>query len=418
MMYVKSAMIVLFAIPLLVATVLFGAASGTAGASKIHIGLSAAPRNNDNKVAAGGVKVLKNRLSFASSAIDEEVAAKPVTVRVGNISYKSSDGDKGLLLVAVNNEDYMPGTDVQVFEPGYPETPVAQAEVGEEIVLPAGIYDVKVGIGRSDARVECLSKGIEIPSDGGKKLSLTLPVGTIKVNSFTRNNERMNESNFITLRKQIEGADTTVYFYEPGNTSDNLFFVNGAETFPVDPGTYDLRVEFTAADDKQSNWIKNVSVVPGKHQLLQGYFSAWELKTDVYVGGDKLPADLFEVYYYPLGETENFVCSKVGSAPAVLSAGSYDIRVGLTKGPYNFKQWMGNTYGRSGQSRTFRADLDAGVLVCNREPGSISLEGESTILCTASLGDKIFLPSGSYTYITSSGEPKSFTVSKGRVTYR
>lgn len=306
--------------------------------------------------------------------------------------------DSSWLTVAVQGTTVLPGVVVKAFEFGKTNEPVAISEPGKYYQVSPGKYDIKVEVGKGNGAYEYWKRNIEVVSGKTNYADITLPVGTVKVNAFTVGGE------------QIPGTECTVFVYAPGDTSQSLLNMNCAETFALHEGTYDLRVEYTNAQDDPSDWIRGVRVMPGEHQMLRAEFKATGITTVVNAGGEEIPGNLMQVFYYRYGNDTEPAGIILAEAPAILESGWYRVKVVYTGEPLPFEEWAGTIYAESGKPLTLNYKLKGGYVLFSSTGGTITGTAIGSANIPVNIGEKILLPKGFYTFRTSNGEVKLIEV--------
>lgn len=335
----------------------------------------------------------------------DELWENGVVMKPGETTSVEVNFSGGGLTVTVQGGSALPGAVVEVFSSGSTANPSAKGVPGENLEVPPGKYDIRITVGEGKGAYEHWKKDVEVVKGKSNKVDITLPVGTLKVNAFAAGGG------------QIAGTEITVYAYKPSDTSSAVLYTNGAETFALDEGTFDLRVEYTNSQDKPSVWIRGVKVAGGKHQTLRADFQATSITTVVKAGNEELPGNLVQIYYYREGDDTNYVGMVIAGAPAILESGLYKIRVEYTGKPVSFDEWAGTFSAESGKAVTVEYKLKGGYVRFKNVSGELRGLSVKNVLVNVNQGDKILLPHGVYTLRTPEGEAMTIEAGGALIEY-
>jgi hypothetical protein len=331
----------------------------------------------------------------------DEVWERGVVIAEGETTSIEVNFSGGSLVVRLQGGKSLPGAHVYVYDAGDTSNPVADGEPGEEMNIGPGTYDILVTLGGGGTRYEYWEKGVEVRRGKTNRVDIKLPVGSVKVNAFSSGGG------------QIAGTEFTVFVYESGNTSNSILAVNGAETFTLDEGVYDLRVEYTNSQNRPSVWINKVSIANGQHQTLRADFEVTSITTTVFIRDEELSGDKVQVYYYPVGDENKVAGSTISGQPAILEAGEYKIKVQWTGGPVVIEEWVATRRAESGKSLMVEHRLKAGWAVFKTKSGEVIGLSVRNVQVSVNLGDKILLPQGVYYLRTPEGETVTLDIGAG-----
>ena len=101
------------------------------------------------------------------------------------------------------------------------------------------------------------------------------------------------------------------------------------EVLEVPAGRYDVDVHYILANDRPVQRVADVGVQEGERVTLQVDFSSGELEVDVEVGN--ADPGLVVTYIYAGGDASRVIATLRSEERALLSAGTYDLRVVLTE---------------------------------------------------------------------------------------
>ena len=101
------------------------------------------------------------------------------------------------------------------------------------------------------------------------------------------------------------------------------------EALEVPAGRYDVDVHYILANDRPVQRVADVGVQEGERVTLQVDFSSGELEVDVEVGN--ADPGLVVTYIYAGGDASRVIATLRSDERALLSAGTYDLRVVLTE---------------------------------------------------------------------------------------
>jgi len=307
----------------------------------------------------------------------------------------------GSLIVRLQGGASLPGTSVDIFSVGNRSHPIARCEPGEEIDIDPGSYDIRIRVGRGSKAYEYWEENVNVAMGKTNKVDIKLPVGTVKVNSFSSGGG------------QIAGTEFTVFVYSPGDSSNAILYLNGAETFTLDPGSYDIRVEYSNSQNKPSVWIKGLSIRAGQHKTLRADFEITSITTIVKVGKEELPGNQVKVYYCYEYDESSYAGVTISGVPAILESGSYKIKVQYTGGPVLIEEWAGTHRAQTGKAITVEHSLKAGWVTFTKNSGQLSCLTQKGIEIAVNIGDKILIPQGVYTLTTPEGEIITLDIGAG-----
>jgi hypothetical protein len=340
------------------------------------------------------------KLSLDLDNKEDELWEKDVEIKPNETTRVEVNFSGGSLIIRLQDGKSLPGAKVAVYKEGETSNSVAEGDPGEELNVDPGKYDVLVTVGEAKTKYEYWEKGIEVKKGKTNRVDIKLPVGTIKVNAFSSGGN------------QIAGTEVDVYVYNKGETSDSILSVNGAETFTLEAGVYDLRVEYTNSQAQPSVWIRDVNVKEGEHQTLRADFSVTSITTTVIVGNEELPGDKVQIYYYREG-SDDYSGLTISGQPAILDAGDYRIKVEWSGDQLPIVEWIGTKTAKSGESLNIEYKMNAGWAVFNTQSGELNGLSVENIKIDVSVGDKILLPAGVYFLRTASGESVTLDIGAG-----
>ncbi len=330
----------------------------------------------------------------------DEVWENEVEVKPGLTTTVEVNFSGGALIVTLQKGKPLPGAKITVFDKGKTDNPVAEGDPGEELNVQPGVYDILVTIGEAKTKYEYWEKDVEVKKGKTNRVNITLPVGTIKVNAFSGSGS------------QIAGTEFDVYVYRKDETSNSLLNVNGADTFTLEAGSYDMRVEFTNSQAQPSVWIRDVGVTKGEHQTLRAEFSVTSITTTVKVGNEELPGNKVNIYYYREGSAD-YSGMTISGQPAVLDAGKYKIKVEWYGGEVNIEEWVGTETAEAGETLKLEHKLNAGWAFFNTQSGELNGLSVKNVKINVSVGDKVLLPAGVYYLKTADGEAITLDIGAG-----
>ncbi len=376
-----------------------GGAGTTYTAGDISVNVYA-PGTTTRPVAQGtadsGIDVLEGtydvQIELKKGTKSDEIWEKGIAVKPGETTSIEVNFSGGGLVVTVQGGTALPGAVLEVFSAGTTTNPAATGVPGENFEVPPGKYDIKLSVGEGKGAYEYWQKGVEVVKGKSNKVDLALPVGTVKVNAFASGGG------------QIAGTEVTIYVYKPSDTSSAVLYMNGAETFALDEGTYDIRVEYTNSQDKPSVWIRGAKVAAGKHHTLRADFQATSITTIVKAGNEELPGKDVQVYYYREGNDSNYAGAVIAGAPAILESGRYRIKVEYTGKPVSFEEWAGTFTAESGKAVTVEYKLKGGFVRFRNVSGELRGLSVRDVEIRVNTGDKVLLPHGVYTLRTDEGD--------------
>jgi hypothetical protein len=127
----------------------------------------------------------------------------------------------------------------------------------------------------------------------------------------------------------LASQSAAVTVYRAGRRGEPIARGPLQESLPVPAGTYDVRVEYSASDDRQEAWIENLEVKARETYEGQADFSAGTLRVRVTAGRKTMSAGAARCEIYRAGDRTAPLTSKRPSEPALVAEGNYDVRIVL-----------------------------------------------------------------------------------------
>ncbi len=125
-------------------------------------------------------------------------------------------------------------------------------------------------------------------------------------------------------------GDVRVFLQHSGGPGEVVAEGDARKALRVPPGRYDLRVLLAPSRDHQTLWFRDIELAEGERIVKQAEFSSGQLSFESVVGSSEAAAGQVVAYVFSPQDHDQIITSMRSREIAVLSAGSYDLRVVFT----------------------------------------------------------------------------------------
>ena len=230
-----------------------------------------------------------------------------------------------LRVTAVRNGKPIPGH-IEVFKPGnaervvYNSTVQIKTDVGTE--LAPGTYDVKVIDSKTAGKPSVILKGIVIERGAVVEKSADFSGGKVVV-GITRNGEKVTGWLYVmdpVTGKRVTSSDTSV---------------NNPQTINLQPGTYDVKVQYNKLPGKPTKEFKGVVIDNGTLVEQTADFSEGKLLVGVTSNGKKVTGWIYAMDPVTGKRVTSGDTSVHNPKTINVQPGTYDVKVEYGKLPGN-----------------------------------------------------------------------------------
>ncbi len=125
-------------------------------------------------------------------------------------------------------------------------------------------------------------------------------------------------------------GDVRVFLQRSGGPGEIVAEGDARVALRVPPGRYDLRLLLAPSRDHQTLWFRDIELAEGERIVKQAEFSSGQLSFEAAVGSSEAVAGQVVAYVFSPQDHDQIITSMRSREIAVLSAGSYDLRVVFT----------------------------------------------------------------------------------------
>ena len=124
--------------------------------------------------------------------------------------------------------------------------------------------------------------------------------------------------------------DVRVFLQRSGGSGEIVAEGDARVALRVPPGRYDLRLLLVPSRDHQTLWFRGIELAEGEQVVKQAEFSSGRLSFEAVVGSSEAAAGQVVAYVFSSQDPDQIITSMRSNEVAILSAGSYDLRVVFT----------------------------------------------------------------------------------------
>ncbi|MEP0814985.1 MAG: hypothetical protein HRF49_10015 [bacterium] len=234
--------------------------------------------------------------------------------------------------------------EVAVFPPGDETSVLASGKADKPVKVLEGTYDVRLVLGTGKNSEPLWRRDVKVEEGKTATLEANFSGGSLVV--------------ILQGGKALPGAKVAVH--ESGDTSSPIAQGEPGDEFPIDPGTYDVKVSVGEGEGEYEHWEKGVAVEAGKVNRVNISLPVGTIKVNAFTtGGGQIPGHDFYVYVYNQGESANSIVKSSGEWTIALEPANYDLRVEYTNSQDKPSVWISGVAVAEGKHQTLRADFQS-----------------------------------------------------------
>ena len=243
---------------------------------------------------------------------------------------------------------------VTAYVAGSQDKLLARGQIGENISLGQGHYDIQVRFTRTSDQQSLWLRNLELGAGERAVKTVEFSAGEIRVVASVGSEDS-------------EPGEVVVYVYRPGEHDKILTSVPGGQATLLGVGQYDLRVVWSVdAQEKDVRWYRGVQVKVGLQTTLDVPFNRGVLMVGAENNGEPLASGAVVLTVYRAGDTQQEVVDTGSSGvPLGLASGSYDIKATYRKSNDKPDRWLRDIAIGDGQVVNRIVEYSSGSMVVN-----------------------------------------------------
>ncbi|HZO54540.1 MAG TPA: hypothetical protein VFB63_17640, partial [Bryobacteraceae bacterium] len=197
----------------------------------------------------------------------------------------------------------------------------------------------------------------------------------------------------VTARNRgqaLAASAVTLSIYRAGDVQHELIdqAIAGAP-LRLETGRYDVKAVLTAASDQPELWFRGIEIRDGETANRSADFAAGFLKVSARIeGGEQLDGFRAYAYVYSSKDHQQAITYFPAGETALLSEGSYDVRVEFARSNDHPDVWKYGVAVRAGQVAEYRAAFRTGRLIVRCLRAGKELLGDNVFVSAFAKGER------------------------------